>query len=40
MKLTQQSRECISMNKEADVKNGACGQEKPENNELCEQFRF
>ena len=35
MKLSQQARECTRMKKETNVENGACSQEKLENNELC-----
>ena len=39
MKLSQQARGCTKMKKKADLENGACGQEKLENNELCRKFR-
>ena len=39
MKLTQQVHQYTRKNKNADVKSGACIQEKLENNELCRKFR-
>ena len=39
MKLTQQASECKKIKEEADLKSGACGEDKLENNELCRKFR-
>ena len=38
MEVTQQARECTKTETEADnVKSGVCGQDKPDNNGLCER---
>ena len=35
MKLIQQAYECTTAKKEAGAENGACGEEKVKNKELC-----